>query len=140
MIPCAGDAMLLTSTITATAAGMAAMVRTGIARRWRLALLVGLVGLATAGLALAEPANPPAMTPAQFDQVAKLCQLRKTTTLEPPAKPGGEPIISERHCDPDWDARMKCAEENFGKAGKVARTSFTSEWICQIAAPPSANM
>ena len=49
-------------------------------------------------------------------------------------------MISQRHCDPDWDAKMKCANDSFGKSGKIVRTRFTSEWICQIAAPPSGNM
>ena len=116
------------------------MVQTGIVRPRHVAGLASIALTLGASLALAQPAKPPAMTPAQFDQVAKLCQLRKTTTFEPPATPGGEPIISERHCDPDWDARMQCANDSFGKTGKVVRTSFTSEWICQIAAPPSGNM
>jgi hypothetical protein len=80
----------------------------------------------------AQPAKPPAMTQAQFDQLVKLCNL-KNATLEAPATPGADPKISQLHCDPDWDAKMKCADDNFGKNGKIARTSFTSEWICQIA-------
>jgi hypothetical protein len=123
------------------------MLQTGIVKRWRLAALIVVAALAalaaalslSARLALAEPAKPPAMTPAQYDQVVKLCHLKRTT-LEPPAAPGGEPMISQRHCDPDWDAKMQCANDHFGKNGKTARTRFTSEWVCQIATPPSGNM
>lgn len=120
------------------------MVRTGIDKRPSsgtpiLFAALGLAATLGAHNALAQPAKPPAMTPAQYDQVVQLCQLKRTT-FEPPATPGGDPIISQRHCDPDWDAKMQCANDQFGETGKIARTSFTSEWICQIATPPSANM
>jgi hypothetical protein len=114
------------------------MLRTRIVRSRLLALILFFVAFMLArtfgaGDSFAQPAKPPAMTQAQFDQVAKLCQLKRAT-FQPPAAPGGDPMISQRHCDPDWDAKMQCANDHFGKTGKIARTSFTSEWVCQIAA------
>jgi hypothetical protein len=110
-----------------------------VRRLWLLAVLAAVLFLATRH-GFARPTKPPAMTPSQFDQVVKLCKLKRNTNFLPPATPGGDPIISQRHCDPDWDAKMKCANDHFGKTGKIARTRFTSEWICQIAPANSAVM
>ena len=111
------------------------MMRTVIAKEGKLAgVLLALFAVSTLFAARhgsAQPTKPP-MTRVQFDQVVTLCKLRNASFVAP-ATPDADPKISQRHCDPDWDAKMQCASNLFGKNGKMARTSFTSEWICQIA-------